>query len=131
MINLRSWMETHGIPRQEVADQLGITKGHLSTLINANRTPSERQVEVANQIMNLGGPILPRKPKAKKPKPKAKKKPVSKAKKKPKANKLRPLNKFEASFISDVAKSWIAANKNASQDEFVAIVRALSIGIRS
>lgn len=138
MINLRSWMEVHGVSRQEIADQLGITRGHLSTLINANRTASAEQVEMAERIME-GKAALPRpskkkakkKPKPKK-KPKAKKPPApSKPKATPKPNKLRPMNKFETDFVVTVAKAWIDANKDATQDDLIEIVRALSVGIRS
>lgn len=142
MMKLRSWMEQNKVPRQEIADQLGITRGHLSTLINANRTPTDAQVEIALEIMDLSGPILPwkkaKKPKAKKPKSK---KPKSKKPKveaeEPHANRrrrtgdLRPLTEFEAKFIAEIARSWISSNKDASQEDFVEVVRALSIGIRS
>lgn len=129
MMALRRWMEANDIPRQRVADELGITKGHLSTLINANRTASEEQCQKALVIMDAKfapHPKDPKRPKGVKPiKPKKKTGP-----KKTKASKLRPLTKFESKFITDVAKAWIAANKDASQEDFVEIVRALSIGIR-
>ena len=132
MIEFRNWMEANGVSRREAAAQLDITTGHLSTLINANRTASEAQVDKAREIMGLEGfetlRVLPgaredlrrKEPKAKKPKPKPSK-----------SSKLRPMTKFEAEFVGDVAKTWIKNNKSASQDELVAIIRALSIGIRS
>jgi len=138
MMALSSWLEKNNIPRQEVADALGITRGHLSTLINANRYATEEHCQKALVLMDakfaiskhdpryedLGVKPL-RKRKEMKPEPKKKKK----AKKK--AQKLRPLNKFECAFVSDVAKAWIKDNKKATQADFVEVVRALSIGIRS
>lgn len=134
MMSLRSWMEANGVSRQHVADQMGITKGHLSTLINANRTASQEQADMALALVN-GGPIPKPKPapRPKKKKPKAEKQAEQKPKPKraPKPNNLRPMNKFETDFVVTVAKAWIEANPGASQDDLVETVRALSIGIRS
>lgn len=137
MITLRNWMEKNGVSRQEIADQLGITRGHLSTLINANRTASAKQVDLAEQIM--GGTTTRRAP-AKKAKPKKKVKPKQtkkaaapkpKPKPTPKPNKLRPMNKFETEFVVKVAKEWIHANPDAQMDDLVEVVQALSVGIRT
>jgi predicted XRE-type DNA-binding protein len=142
MMALRQWMELNDVSRGVVAAEMGITKGHLSTLLNANRTPSEAQVQKAKEIMGdvgpapAGVPIMEHKKVSMnmlaRSKPKgATKKPKLVPKKTPKPHNLRPMTKFEADFVATVAKAWIHANKGASQDEFVEIVRALSIGIRS
>ena len=140
MMRLRRWLEKREIPRRDVAAELGITVGHLSTLINANRSASEDQCQKALVLMDakfavskhdpryeeLGvKPLLKRKEKRPEPRPKRK------AKKKPKTSKLRSLTKAEAKFISEVAQAWIKDNKGASQNELVDVVRALSIGIRT
>ena len=139
MIHLRSWMERNGISRQEIADQFGITRGHLSTLINANRTASQDQVnkalalvEAADDLRALWGrdvdaDLVAPKRLRKEPKKKAEGEP----KKVRRPNNLRPMTTFETQFVTDVARAWINANTGASPDEFVKIVRALSIGIRS
>lgn len=125
MVEFRSWMEDHGVSRQDAADFIGITVGHLSTLINANRISTEAQVNKARRMMGL--PIQ---------------KPVKTVddalsdtprttRKKRKGNDLRPLTKVEADFIKEVAAVWAKNNKKATQDQFVEVVRALSIGIRS
>jgi len=138
MMKLRSWMEGRGISRREVAAHFGITTGHLSTLINANRTPSEAQVDEAIAFMELGvlaaHASLP-----KPPKPTARKRikgsktlGPSRPRITPKdTRKLRPLTIDEIKFVKEVAESWIKDNGDADQDEFVAVVRALSLGIRS
>lgn len=136
MIALRSWMEKTGISRQEIADQMGITKGHLSTLINANRTASQDQVDLALTLVNGAPPSKPASaPKAKKPKAKKSRAKSKKAEPRPtkvaKPNNLRPMNKFETDFVITVAKAWIAAHPGGDKDELVEIVRSLSIGIRS
>jgi transcriptional regulator with XRE-family HTH domain len=142
MVELRNWFEANGISRKEVAAQLDITVGHLSTLINVNRTPTAVQVDKAMVLM--GGvfavsqfdphygeldvePILSKKKIKKKVKKKATKKVAKKRSKSP----LRAMTKFETKFVTDVAEAWILANKGASRDELVEIVRLLSIGIRS
>lgn len=138
MMGLRSWMERESVPRQEVADSLGITRGHFSTLINANRSATWVQCEKAMVLMDTkfavskhvpryeGLGVSPiRKRKEMRPEPKKKKK----AKKKP--IRLRPMTKFEAQFVTDVAKAWIKDNRSASRDRLVEVVRALSIGIRT
>lgn len=137
MMSLRAWMEQQGVSRQEVADALGITRGHLSTLINANRTATNDQCLKALALVDGGfipgaGEIKVAKAK-KRTRPPAKKKqqPRSEPKKTPKPNKLRPLTKFEAAFVQSVAKSWIQENKGASADELVDVVRALANGIRT
>jgi len=130
-------MEREKVSRQEVADALGITRGHLSTLINVNRYATERQCEEAMILMDakfavskhdpryegLGVETL-RKRKEMRPEPKKKK-----AKKK--SNRLRAMTKFETQFVTDVAKAWIKDNKSASKERLVEVVRALSIGIRT
>lgn len=143
MMNLRKWMEENDIHRQDIANAMGVTRGHLSTLINANRIATDDQCRRARELMGdvgpapAGVPIMEHKkvsmdllarsrPKGQK---KGKKKP--KPKREPKPSKLRPLNKFESQFITEVAKVWIDTNPKATQDEFVEVIRALSIGIRS
>ena len=136
-MQLRGWMEKNDIPRQEVADFLGITRGHLSTLINANRHCTTDQVAKALELMacyNLANEWSSA-PSPPKPKP-AKPQPQKRVKKAPKRkeltdNNLRPLTKVETSFVKDVAQAWLDANQNSSHGEFTEIVRALSIGIRS
>lgn len=122
---LRAWMTENDVTRPEVASALGITTGHLSTLINANRTPSQRQVDIANEMMGerpAPRPVTPpvTLPVSKRP---TKKKPVQ-------AKPLRPLTKEEGEFVALIAKAWIKDNAGASRAEFVDIVRALSISIR-
>ena len=132
MIQLRNWMEKHDVSRKEMAAQMGITKGHLSTLINANRTASLRQVEVALSVVDgsVPRPIPPVSKRAQKPKAKPDSaKPVSEKVRRP--NDLRPMNKFETEFVVTVAKAWLDANAGGDRDDFIEIVRALSIGIRS
>jgi len=130
---LRSWMEANEITRQSVADHLGITKGHYSTLINANRGSTEAHCHAALLLMD-------RDPEDFAPAPlsdsehaheqAAKKKSKRKAKKAKKAAQLRPLTEFESKFVTDVATSWINANRGASPEETVKVVKALSTGIR-
>jgi len=112
------------------ASYLGITVGHLSTLINANRIATEAQVTRAMDMMGADAPIRPT---SKPEKSKSPKKPdPPKVTPTPKGSKnLRPLTKFETKFITDIATTWIKENKNASEEELVQVVRALSIGIRS
>ena len=125
-------MEQHGISRHEVAAEMGITRGHLSTLLNCNRTPSQAQANLAIELVG-GTPAAP--PPAKKAKPKKKRANVRPKQEEPhfpyKGNNLRPMNKFETEFVVTVASAWIEAHPGASKDELVDVVRALSIGIRS
>lgn len=137
MIHLRSWMENNGIPRQEIADQFGITRGHLSTLVNANRTATQEQVNLALALVESGS-IPPRgvsmrehKRATKRPKKTPKETPDPRPEKSRQPNKLRPMTPFETQFVTDVAKAWIDANPGVSKEELVEVVRALSIGIRS
>jgi len=145
MIEFRNWFEANGIHRRDVAAQLGITVGHLSTLINANRTPTAAQAEMVLILMDgtfsisqsldydeIGvEPILP----ANKAKSKAKTMKRAEGSKKASTRKskppLRSMTKFETKFVTDIAEAWILANKGASSDDLVEIVRLLSIGIRS
>lgn len=132
MMSLRSWMEKNGVSRQHVADEMGITVGHLRTLINANRTASQNQVNIALALIN-GTPVQ-QTPQGPKPAPKSRKKTTAqkpKPKRTAKPNNLRPMNKFETNFVVTVAKAWIEAHPGADKDELVDVVRALSIGIRS
>jgi len=130
MMRLRAWMDQHGVTRQQVAGILGITKGHLSTLLNANRTATERQCLEAESLMGGASTLKPSEPKVAKKKPK-RPKPEPEPKRTPKANNLRPLTKLEADFVTTVARSWVKANPDSSPDQFVNIVRALSNGIRT
>lgn len=126
MMALRRWMETNEVSRIEVASRLNITVGHLSTLINANRTPSQEQVDIANELM--GCPPLRHQPPDRRPvtdvRPTA-------AKTKTTSTNLRPLTKAEGDFVALIAQAWIKETDNATQDDLVEIVRALSIAIRS
>ncbi|MGD9726294.1 MAG: hypothetical protein AB7L09_01460 [Nitrospira sp.] len=133
MMTLRDWMETNEISRQSVADTMGITRGHLSTLINANRTPSKRQVDIALNMVD-GTPIPSPQPDATKSRRKGKKTtPVREATpcRTPVDSGLRPLTEFEVNFVTTVAEAWAKSNPNASADQFIHVVRALSIGIRT
>jgi len=127
MAQLRSWIAEHELERSSIAAQFGITPGHLRTLLNSNRTASQAQCQQASIMMEISPTWkvtrLPDLQPAKKAKPKRK------ATRKP--NKLRPLTKAEGKFVKEVAESWLSANKNASSDEYIEIVRALGIGIRS
>jgi hypothetical protein len=76
----------------------------------------------------IPGTSAPKKPKKK---PKAKKEGRPNKSEQLRDNDLRPLTKVETNFVKDVAQAWLAANQNASQEEFLEIVRALGIGIRS
>lgn len=130
MMTLRSWMEERDIPRSEVAEHFGITVGHLSTLINANRTASAAQVDEALRYMGQDVPIstgTAAKMRHKK-RPRRSKKELLPSW--PSTRIRRPLTTDELRFVQEVAESWIKGNKNASQDEFVNVVRALSLGIR-
>ena len=140
MMSLRSWMEREEVTRRDVALGMGITEGHLRTLLNANRTASETQCQLALVIMDAKfapHPKDPRRPKGVKPLKKRKKDPAPKTAAEPKVtrkakpNKLRPMTQFETKFVTDVATAWIEANLGASKEELVEVVRALSIGIRS
>jgi len=136
MMALRRWMERNGLTRQEVAGELDITVGHLSTLINANRTCTEEQSQRALVMMDSAYKPHPKDPAFPKgAKPLRKKEPAAKVKpagkESPKSNKLRPMNAFETQFVVEVAKAWMGANRNASTEEMVEIVRALSVGIRT
>jgi len=133
MMALRKWMEMNDISRQAVADELGITRGHLSTLINANRSATEEHCEKVMILMDAKFAVSKKDPLYKElgVKPLVKRKEMRPEPKKKKTKKLRPLSKFECEFVADVAKAWVKANKNSSQSEFVEVVRALSIGIRS
>ena len=137
MMRLRSWLELEGIPRSKVAAAIGITVGHLSTLINANRSATEDQCQKAMVVMDAKFAVSKHDPRYEKlgVKPLLKRKemrPEPRAKPKvKKPDKLRPLNKFECTFVNDVAKAWIKNNRKATQADFVEVVRALSIGIRS
>ena len=136
-MSLRRWMELNDVSRQDVANALGITKGHLSTLVNANRQATEVQCQRAQTIMNGGLVPEPGEAKVAKPRPKSNQRGFGKdngqqsAAGKKKFDKLRPMTEFETKFVTDVAKAWIDANKNADKNDLVEIVRALSIGIRS
>ena len=132
MILLRNWMETHGVSRQEVADVMGITLGHFSTLINANRTASQAQVNIATALVQ-GSPIeaTVERPKSTTRVAQKQLRAKNSTAKKVEPNKLRPMNKFETEFVVTVAKAWIENNLTADQDDLVKVVRALSIGIRS
>jgi hypothetical protein len=132
MAQLRSWIAKHELERKDIAFQFGITPGHLRTLLNSNRTASEDQCQRALVMMDSRfkpHPKAPNFPKVAKPLPKKKKKVKRKATRKP--NNLRPLTKAEGKFVKEVAESWLKVNKNASSDEYIEIVRALGIGIRS
>jgi len=142
MMSLRSWMESEGVTRRDVAAEMDITEGHLRTLLNANRTASEEQCQKARVIMGVEHPPHPkgpRRPKVVKPAKKTKKdsapkkKPAAEPKitRKAKPNKLRPMTQFETKFVTDVATAWIEANLGASKEKLVEVVRALSIGIRT
>jgi hypothetical protein len=122
MMKLRSWMEKNDIPRQDVADNFGITKGHLSTLINANRPATEYQVEKALELID-GGSIV----KFRKKRPKSKK--VTKRKPPVKKN-LRPLTKVELDFVRSTSQVWINGHPGATEEEFNKIVNALTTGVR-
>jgi hypothetical protein len=125
MMELRRWMERGGVSRPDVARELRITVGHLSTLINANRMATEEHCQRAVVLMGrrsaaglvpriraaVERPLSPRRP--------------------PRVSKLRPLTETEVKFVQEVAEAWIKSNPNATQDDFVGVVRALSIGIRS
>ena len=144
MMALRSWMDREGVTRRDVALGMGITEGHLRTLLNANRTASEDQCQRALVIMDAKfapHPKDPRRPKDVKtlkrrkemrPEPRKKKKAAEpRITRKPKPNKLRPMTQFETKFVTDVATVWIEANPGASKEKLVEVVRALSIGIRT
>ena len=140
MMALRSWMDREGVARRDVALGMGITEGHLRTLLNANRTARETQCQVAAAIMGGGlvegaGEIrvAKKKPKSRDRPRKGKKKPAAEPEvtRAQKPNNLRPMTQFETKFVTDVATVWIEANLGASKEELVEVVRALSIGIRS
>lgn len=134
MAQFRSWIAKNELEREPIAAEFGITPGHLRTLLNTNRTATEDQCQRAMVMMDAkfaphplapnfpvgAKPLLPKKPK-KKPKPRRTRKP----------NNLRPLTKAEGKFIKEVAEAWLNANKGASQDDYIEVVRALGIGIRS
>lgn len=133
MMALRVWMETNDVSRSTVAQSMNITTGHLSTLINANRSASDKQVEIAQLLMSgpLGESSIPL-PSEMVLSPAVKKEPRPRAVPEARSYEyLRPLTKVEGDFITNVAKTWLDAHKGAPQDEFVAVVRALGIAIRS
>jgi hypothetical protein len=125
-------MENHGVSRKDAADYLGITAGHLSTLINVNRTATQAQVDKSREMMGLGVSIYPPPPPIPHEGPPQIDEPApKKPRRRRRPNNLRPLNEFETRFVESVAKTWIDSNKNATQDDLVDVVRALSIGIRT
>jgi hypothetical protein len=138
MMSLRSWMTRNDVSRRDVAGMMGITTGHLSTLINANRTPSEEQVDAAKRLMG-GEPVSSTSAVAKRPRSSAT--PATKVAHEsvssittPKISarpNIRPLTESEGNFVATIAKVWLKDHKGASKDEFVEMVRVLSIAIRS
>lgn len=133
-LRLRDWAEKHGVSRRELAETFGITCGHLSTLLNVNRTPSHPQVLLAQKLMGEDAPIDLLVPTSSSrhsswPEPKPKRKREKRAAT-PKVE-LRPLTEFEIKFVTEVAMAWIKTNKDSTQDDLVNVIRALSIGIRS
>jgi predicted XRE-type DNA-binding protein len=129
MMKLRAWIDKNSISRQEVADHIGITKGHLSTLINANRTASKPQVEKALKLIDNGFELIsePKPVKSRKKRPKSKK--VTK-RKPPKKKDPRALTKVESDFVKSISQVWVDGHPDASEEEFDRIVNALTIGVR-
>lgn len=141
MMALRSWMDSSGTSRRDVAEVMGITVGHLSTLINANRIPSEEQVAAAKLLMDgaeKSAPLISDvSAKKSAPNGRSRRKPAN-PKIEPtitsepsKKTGLRPLTEAEGGFVASVAKAWLNDHKNATKEEYLEIVRALSVAIRS
>ena len=135
MAQLRSWIAQNELEREPIAAEFGVTPGHFRTLLNTNRTATEDQCQRAMVMMDAkfaphpmssnfpvgAKPLLPKKKKKKKPKPR----------KARRLNNLRPFTKVEGTFVKEVAEAWLNTHKGASQDEYIEVVRALGIGIRS
>jgi predicted XRE-type DNA-binding protein len=138
MAQFRNWIDQNELDRQDIAVQFGITPGHLRTLLNTNRTASEDQCQKALILMDAKFAVSKHDPRYKElgVKPLIKRKemrpePRKRRKATRKPNNLRPLTKAEGNFIKEVAEAWLGVNKGASQDDYVEIVRALGIGVRS
>lgn len=125
MMALRSWMAENDMTRRDVAYTMGITTGHLSTLINANRTPSQEQVDIAQRLMGEAVSSPTRSKKAERPT--TKKAPLATTP----TPAPRPLTKSEGDLVAGLAKAWLKEHEGASRDEFVEVVRVLSIAVRS
>lgn len=130
MMALRNWMTENDVPRKDVAELLGITVGHLSTLINANRTPSQEQVDTADTLVMMGSIEACRFNESTRQRPTVEKAPV--VEKQPVADgpARRPLTKDEADLVAAVVQAWIDGRKDATPEALVEVVRAVSAAIR-
>lgn len=133
MTTFKHWMNENSVSRAFIAERLGITVGHLSTLLNANRNATANQASTAESFMKNGASrFLPSS---------AIKMPRVKSPRKHRAvgdspnsthRKLRPLTPQETSFVVDVVEKLILdQKKKMSVDALVDVIKALSVGIRS
>lgn len=54
LFNFRKWYENRNMRQEEVADQLNITKWHLSKVLNERTTPSVKLLESMAKLMEEG-----------------------------------------------------------------------------